>query len=177
MSIDALRRVLPPPATPVEVQVPRDGWEAVERSLGTALPEDYKLFLAIYGTGSVADFIWVSNPFSVLRPWFPWLSAALWAEHATAEGRGGRSPSFPLFPAPNGLLPWGHTDNGNKLFWVTEGAPADWVVLVTSPRGGTEDLVLASMSQFLTDICSGEYRCPEFPDDLVADEDFRPLSA
>jgi hypothetical protein len=176
MSLEALRALLAKPASPIEADAPAGGWEAVERCLGVALPADYKAFLAEYGTGSVAGFFWVQNPFSLVRPWFPWLSSALSAQAVVRASSGGKSTSFPLFPEANGVLPFGHTDNGDLLGWITEGDPDEWAVLVASPRAGTEDLVMSSMSQLLADLLSGAYRCPLFPDDVARDRSFRPLA-
>ena len=37
---------------------------------------------------------------------------------------------FPMWPSSGGLLPFGTTDFGDTLFWLTLGAPEDWCVVV-----------------------------------------------
>jgi len=61
--LERLRELLPPPADPVEPGRP-DGWPAVERSLGTALPGDFKAFTERYGSGTVDAFLYLFNPFT-----------------------------------------------------------------------------------------------------------------
>ncbi|GGE27443.1 hypothetical protein GCM10011571_32090 [Marinithermofilum abyssi] len=114
-----------PPATPTFGG--QRTFEDIEKQLGTPLPTDYKEFISIYGTGSIEHFIWVLNPFvdnehlnliseksdildayTVLKNEFP--------HHFKHE----------VYPNKNGLLPWGITDNGDELFWLTDGTPDHW---------------------------------------------------
>src|SRR5215216_143821 len=61
--LERLRELLPPPADPVEPGRP-DGWAAVEATLGTRLPADFKAFTERYGSGTVDDFLYLFNPFA-----------------------------------------------------------------------------------------------------------------
>jgi len=61
--LERLRQLLPPPAEPVEPGRP-DGWAAVEGTLGTRLPTDFKAFTELYGSGTVDDFLYLFNPFA-----------------------------------------------------------------------------------------------------------------
>ncbi len=62
-----LIRLLPPPAAPDDNH---GDWQAVEAELGTPLPDDYKAFIELFGTGRNpqrrvgATSLWVLNPFS-----------------------------------------------------------------------------------------------------------------
>ena len=38
-------------------------WDALPAGLGKRLPNVYKEFVSIYGTGSIGGFLWVLNPF------------------------------------------------------------------------------------------------------------------
>jgi hypothetical protein len=49
-AIRKLTKILPPPSQPVEAS---GDWDEVERTLGTALPDDYKEFISLYGTGFI----------------------------------------------------------------------------------------------------------------------------
>jgi hypothetical protein len=41
-----------------------------------------------------------------------------------------------LFPEEGGLLPWGVTDNGDILNWITSDNPEKWSILVYDGRSG-----------------------------------------
>ena len=60
---EALTRLMPPPDEPLDPGEP-DAWPAIERQLGLRLPSDYKALISTYGSGAIADFINVFNPFS-----------------------------------------------------------------------------------------------------------------
>jgi hypothetical protein len=61
--LERLRRLLQPPADPVEPGRP-GGWAEVEAALGTGLPRDFKAFTEVYGSGTVDDFLYLFNPFT-----------------------------------------------------------------------------------------------------------------
>ena len=63
MTLERLRAIVPPPEAPVEAGS-EDGWPKVEAALGTALPDDYKRFTQLYGSGKFDDFLWLFNPFT-----------------------------------------------------------------------------------------------------------------
>ena len=161
MSIDKLTAVLPPPADPAENS---GDWAAVEKELGTALPRDYKDYIAAYGTGSINGFIWPYNPFTSNRHLRLQDQA-----RAELEGLRGTREKFPdlwpiaLFPEKGGFLPWGKTDNGDALHWVTEGAPDQWTVVVTPARDPEFDLHPYDMTEFLARILTRDARCSVFP--------------
>jgi hypothetical protein len=161
MSIDKLTTVLPPPANPVEN---RGDWAAVEKGLGTPLPRDYKDYIATYGTGSINDFISPCNPFSSNK------NLSLQREiREQLEGLRGTREKFPdlwpipLFPEEGGFLPWGKTDNGDVLHWVTEGAPDEWTVAVTAARDPEFEVHPFDMTEFLAKILTREIVCAVFP--------------
>jgi hypothetical protein len=76
--VDDLIDLAPPPEWRIDAGSP-GAWDAVERALGTALPDDYKL---------------ITNP------------------------------------EPGGLLPLGGDLNGGHAFWLTEGAPEAWPLVI-----------------------------------------------
>lgn len=71
---------------------------------------------------------------------------------------------YALFPEPGGLLVWGVTDNGDEFYWLTEGAPDDWTVVVSSRHewwsydGGALSL--------LGGLLRREIHCPGLPDEF-----------
>ena len=127
MSIDALLAIMPPPPTPLGAI---GEWEKVEEKIGSELPADYKDFVRLYGSGRINNFIWVFSPFSerINLNLFEQVERQLSALRAViAEGE--KCP-YELFPASGGLLPFGLTDNGDVLHWLTLGSANNWVVVV-----------------------------------------------
>ena len=75
-----------------------------------------------------------------------------------------------LFPEPGGLHPWAGTDNGDRLYWRTEGNPDSWSVVVWESRGPQYEDYALTMSGFLVAWLQGDVRIPMFPP-----EDWHPL--
>lgn len=90
-------------------------WSQVETTLGVTLPGDYKAFVGAYGGGLVDDHLTVCGPADLL-------------EHNSYAQECLRLDSA----APDDLISWGHTGNGDFLFWhVKPGtAPDDWPVVL-----------------------------------------------
>lgn len=154
MSIDALVAVLPPPDGVLPVTASR--WDAVERQVGTALPPDYKAFIDRYGLGRIAEFLSVFTPFSD-NP------HANLLEQAKGQLSARRELSlildepltFDLYPVSGGLLPFGGTDNGDVLFWLTQGKPEQWCVVVGDSRTLEHETHPTSVTIFLVDYLTG----------------------
>jgi hypothetical protein len=51
--------------------------------------------------------------------------------------------------------PWGRDENGNHYYWLTEGVPAEWVVVQNSARGTGCAQHECSMTEFLVGILEG----------------------
>ena len=131
--LDALVRLMPPPAEPREPGDP-ESWPQVELRLGRRLPSDYKAFIATYGSGRVGEFVNIANPFSDtphLRD-LPDEMLQIYREIREYE-----HIPFPIHPEPGGLIPWGDTDNGDVMFWVADppDEPAQWSIAVSEVRG------------------------------------------
>ncbi len=130
MSLERLTTILPPPARPLNTGTP-DEWAAAERALGFALPTDYKQFTDVYGTGVVADFIVVLNPFVPLSTDNLVRGADTWLEFLRlARKRNRKAVPYPLYPEPEGLFPWGTTDKEQTLLWHRVGQPDHWATVV-----------------------------------------------
>src|SRR5687767_3998095 len=61
MSIHQLRSLVKPPKCSVEVPSESD-WRRSESQLGIEFPEDYRQYIATYGSGLLAKWIRVTNP-------------------------------------------------------------------------------------------------------------------
>lgn len=129
MTIEALMKVVPPPAVPEEGY---DGpWEQIEKGLGSALPQDYKDLVRIYGGGTFFGFARVHLP-KCNGPLFRLGPNLLTVRRAFAGLH--RSEHPPLWPDPGGLILFGMTDYGDYFFWRPEGPPEDWKVVATWRR-------------------------------------------
>ncbi|HYT25883.1 MAG TPA: SMI1/KNR4 family protein [Actinomycetota bacterium] len=165
--LEQLRLLLPPPSDPVEPGRP-EGWGQVEAALGTELPDDFKAFTELYGSGKVDDFLYLFNPFAGGEDG-NLLSEKDRVLAAYAETRAkfpGRLP-LPPYPEPGGVLPLGRTDNGDELFWVTRGAPRDWPVALLESRAASQEVHRMPVTGFLAALAAGELATRVLPDDVV----------
>ncbi|MDB5434017.1 MAG: hypothetical protein JWR47_274 [Phenylobacterium sp.] len=172
MTIETLIAAIPPPAEPAGVFL--GPWEPVEAEIGTALPRDYKDLVRVYGSGYYMEF------FGIDVPRCPNLNIRL--EHqvrlVSETFLYGDDVSYPLWPAPGGLLSFGGTDNGDSLFWLTRGAPADWGVVVWDRADLDFELFDCGLTSFLAGLATGEILPKAFPEDLLpSDCLFKPTPA
>lgn len=173
-SLEALFSVVSPPENPMRPDSPID-WAGVEEALGTPLPSDYKEFVHTYGVGGFHY-----GSFTFLYPYVPFagpLDFAVWAERVLAGYRQLHSEWPEIFPIPaysepGGLLPWGRTDNGQDLYWVTQGQPDEWTVAVVDHDVETFSL---PMTGFLAGWISGTLQPRFLPDLPLESIVFRPL--
>ena len=140
----------PPPPRPVYPGA-ADGWAAVERELGTPLPDDYKWFINNYGSGDLCDLLVVLNPFSPPGRMNLVSEASPTLERYRFGGPFNRS--FPCFPAVGGLLPVAQDTSGGDLFWLTCGQPDEWQ-LVLYDYDDTEQYPMG-LVKFLAEWTSG----------------------
>lgn len=176
MAIDELIAVMTTPDVPFEAPS-TDGWASVEARLGTSLPEDYKKFINLYGSGKIANFLWIFNPFSSnenlnLERQVELQSAVL----GELEEYGEKNP-YKSFPAPGGVLPFGITDNGDVVFWRTEGETSRWSVAVNESRAPEWEIFDLSMSQFLAALLAKKITCKIFPKNFPGAHPFFESSA
>lgn len=162
---------LPIPAEPRDTEV---DWSAVRASLGTDLPDDYKAFVARYGTGSVCDFLWVLTP-AAANPHLNLLVRGAAVLQALRECRAdlqtlGASVPYVAFPSLGGLLPWAITDNGDTCFWRTGDAdPNRWTVVVNDGRGSMWDRFGGTMTELLEALLTRRY-----VSEILTDDEFPP---
>jgi hypothetical protein len=174
MTIDTLIKVLPPPAEPY--QAFSGPWEPVEAELGLVLPQDYKDFVRLYASGYFMEFIGVyvprsKNPHTRLEYNVPVVCRSLSSLTFLQE------PPYPFWPTPGGLLPFGGTDDGDDLFWLTREAPEEWKVVVLDRGGDRFETLDCDLTDFLAGLITGEILPKEFPDLLPCDRLFIPDSS
>lgn len=172
MSFIELLAVATPPVNRAAAEVYE--WLDVERRIGTPLPSDYKAFIDRYGLGKLGDFIVVFTP-SDQSPHVN-LGIQIRQKLDTLKqlaSEWGEELPYPLYPAPGGLLPFGATDNGDVLYWLTSGSPDRWTVVVNEARGPDYDHHYCSMTTFLAEVISGQRRCRIFPRSFPTEATFR----
>ena len=155
MSIQELKKLVPPPDRPSEVGS-LEAWREIERKIGLVLPSDYRDFIFTYGSGLFAQFYRVCNPFDPSE----WISLYASVERVcNSEGEIKRKfpdqVPYPIYPQEAGILPWGNDENGNEYFWLTQGAPDTWLVLSDEVRGEGFREYGCSITEFLTKVLIG----------------------
>ena len=165
--LERLRQLLPPPADPVEPGRP-DGWAGVEGALGTGLPGDFKAFTELYGSGTVDDFLYLYNPFTQGPD-----GNLLVEKDRVLEGYRQTRARFPerlplpAFPDPGGVLPLGRTDNGDELYWVTQGDPEGWPVALLESRAARQEVHPMPVTGFLAALAANQLTSRVLPEDLL----------
>lgn len=161
MTIENLIRAA---ASPPEPGDPFIGpWEVVEAELGTALPPDYKELVRRYGYGYWLEFIGIDVP----RCRNPNMRLEEQVRLECDVIRKVGLIEHPLWPEPGGLMPFGGTDNGDTLAWVTRGAPEEWrVAVLPDDTWGEVELLDCDVTDFLAGLATGSLRPKGLPDDL-----------
>jgi hypothetical protein len=90
---------------------------------------------------------------------------SLW--RSTRAEFGKKECPYPLYPEPNGLIPWGHIDTGSEMFWQTTGDPDQWKVVVNESGGPEFEQFQESMSGFLVNLFTGKIKSEVLPTSLM----------
>lgn len=172
-SLDLLKMIAPPPASPRETGT-EQGWAETERILGLALPQDYKRLIAAYATGSFDDFLWVLNPFAGNRflNLMERRDMTLDAYESAWQLAPGQR-SFLAHLRAGDLLAWGITDNGDEMYWRTGGVPDGWPTVLNESRGPLCEVHELPATGFLVRLLSGEVQTEVFPADFLEERERR----
>lgn len=155
--LNKLRQLVPPPKKPYE-NGPEDVRAKVEKQLKTGLPDDLFKFCATYGSGEFrlpqhSNVVRVHNPFS--GGYISQLKQdhEMYRDLRRDEGK----DFFPykVYPAKSGLLLWGSGENQRAFFWLTDGEPNSWPVVLMTPEDKFVRLE-TTMTQFLVDLFEGQ---------------------
>lgn len=149
MTLNRLTRIVPPPAAPFE---PFTGpWEPIEAHLGTELPQDYKDIVRLYGRGQFMGLLYVNLPGR------PDLRGTLEGELALAGEMVNYGVPVPyrVWPQPGGLLNVGLTEFNDRIFWLTEGAPSDWRIVVWDRALQQLETFDCGLTEFLAGLAAG----------------------
>lgn len=133
-------------------------------------PESFPDLLAAYGCGWFDGFLCILSP--VARN--PLLNLFDVLENRTQSLAGcqalGLPVPFPIFPKPDGLIPWGYSNNGDTLYWRTL-SPEECHTVVQSPDLEWIEFNLPPID-FLCDLLDAKITIPFFPDDFPCSEHF-----
>jgi SMI1-KNR4 cell-wall len=161
MTITLLSKIMPSPTNPIDA----DGsWVHVEEVLGVKLPDDFKDFIRVYGSGTINHFISVLSPFSK-RPTLNLLDQSKRQLDVLRELHDdfGEKNQYALYPAPGGLLPVAMTDNGDVIHWLTSGGPADWTIVVNESRSADYQRFGCNLTTFLEGVLNRTMVSRAFP--------------
>ena len=147
MNIAELISILPPPANPHCNHISADEWGAIEKKIELTLPNSFKSYISIYGTGIVGDYICIFNPLSTnpKTNFFHNLEMIIRAETETGD-------LTPLYPSNPGLVPFATTYDGHTFFWHTSGIPDDWPIVIKEVRSKNTEEYQMNIVEFLVGI-------------------------
>ncbi len=169
MAYKELISLLPPP-----VEVFNGGsveeWRRFQDYLGILLPTDYRKFVTTYGSGTIDNFLWVLNPFTRNDNLNLFLQTKVICEaYVTSKKKFPEDFPHEVYPKQGGLLPWAVTDNGDELYWITQGEPESWPIVIYETRSPFHVIYNISITDFIYKLVSRELTCPIFPDDFPSD--------
>ncbi|MEW6152408.1 MAG: SMI1/KNR4 family protein [Actinomycetota bacterium] len=127
MSVAAFVRLtdlVQPPDYPVRAN---GDWKRFTSVNGFPPPEDYRMLVREYGSGTFGGVI------SLIEPFDPSKSFMDLIEPRCRALRNGSGRS--VWPEPGGFLPWGVVAGGGLVGWRTDGRPNDWPTVYWSDRG------------------------------------------
>lgn len=141
-------------------------WSAIENSLGSGLPSDYKMIADLFPEGCFRMFVEV---------WLPEKRDAFIGARAEAVMDGirqieddySRNLSFPysVFPGDGGLLPCGSLRSSGHIFWIADdGNPDEWPLVLSDDGYDHWERFNGSLCNFLTELSLGEFDASEFRD-------------
>ncbi len=149
----------------------KNEWEEVEQKIGIIFPDDYKMFIDLYGEGGINNFLWILSPFSENEN-LNSIEKFTVMKEAYISMKGEFPQHFPLdfYNDKEGLFPWGITDNGDELFWNYKSNIIE--IVVYESRYAKCMRYAMSMESFLCGLLSKKIVCPVFPNDFVLEKNF-----
>ncbi len=126
--VQRLTQLVAPPQNPVAVDL-----HAFERKVGVPLPQDFAQLMQTYGPGTFDEFVSVLAPDPAIRyTMFGRTQVEREINEGLAASHGDPDYSFPypIYPDDGGLLKWGEHGGAHRLWWLTQGDPYGWPVLI-----------------------------------------------
>jgi hypothetical protein len=137
---------------------PRD-WTAVERQLGTPLPDDYKELVEIYGGGVFDETVWLLDPECPDGDYNLLDQARERAEILAELWEFEAKPIELLNDAGAQVLPWAYVEgSGAFLYWLRRPGqePSAWTVLFNEGRGPEWEHHASPCAPFLLAVLTGQ---------------------
>ncbi|EOI3557127.1 SMI1/KNR4 family protein [Cronobacter dublinensis] len=132
-------------------------------------PCDYVDFINTYGSGRIADFIVIFNPFSKdenvnFFERYNYISEDL----GYLIGSGSDYYKYKLYPDDNGIIPVGVTDNGDYIFWVVTSKEKSnqWGTAVIPSRSPVVEYFECNLVSFIEQILDKSLKASSLPDDF-----------
>ncbi len=169
MSIGDLTEFIPPPSVAA-----KPNWPLVEAQLGTELPFEYKMIVDAFGLGTFGGIMTLFTPMAERS------HLNLISHHEYVQANLHLYSGFidyPIFPDRGGLLAFGACENWEMFYWITEGKPNEWPILLNEQRGPRYDRFEVTLSEFMTGLLRQELKPSVLADDygsLVTSE-FEPI--
>ncbi|RAW96249.1 SMI1/KNR4 family protein [Photorhabdus sp. S8-52] len=153
MSIFNLKTILPPPVSPNEAGQ-KEKWPLIDNNYH--FPNDFIEFINCYGTGRIANFINIFNPFSENDNLNFFNQKDLIIEDFNYLIEDDKDYyQFSLYPNKDGLLPIGVTDNGDS-----------WKIAIIASRSPEVEYRQENLTSFLEGVLSKKIKCMSFPDNF-----------
>lgn len=165
--IQGLVEVLSPPDQPLYAS--ELDWQSVERRYGFSVPNDFREFVSLYGSGIVDGFLWVLNPFCVNPNVNFETSLYLIESYSQMKSDFPEDYPRPDFPNEGSFFPWAITDNGETISWILHGQPNEWPVSVQSVDQADEEAYACGAVDFLQRILRREVRSRILPCQFPSD--------
>lgn len=169
MSIWQLLNLVSPPQNPLET-APRKGWQEIEKRLGLQLPSDFKSLIDYYGTGVFNEQVFIFNPFAKLDylNLFEALDTCRQAEGKTrlmGDLAWSVVHPFELYPATDGLIPWGTLNNfSSTFFWKTTGPADNWETIFYDLKTGEYEVWKMPCTDLLGGLFTKDIESVLFPE-------------
>jgi hypothetical protein len=131
-----LEKLVKPPEKPIDAPKNLSDWEKFDAEF----PDDYKAIVSMYGMGAFGRFLWLKNPFTEIKH----LNFFVYKEKILTMLKELRADledyNYPIYPEPEGLLPFATTDYADILFWITKGQPSNWTIAILEARSDLLEL-------------------------------------
>jgi hypothetical protein len=121
------------------------------------LPKEIVDFGKRYGTGMFGDNVEVFNPFSSKYLQHVETFRDCYCDLKRTEGD--EFIPYAIYPQNPGLLVCGSDVNGHSMFWLTEGPPDEWPLVLMSRHDNSFERLEMSLTTFLAKVFSGAIDC------------------
>ncbi|MEV4615483.1 SMI1/KNR4 family protein [Kitasatospora sp. NPDC049258] len=151
-ALERLLRVLPPsPASAAGAALDLQGVAEAEAALGVRLPPDYLDFLAVYGAGSLDDFLLIAAPAEATGHRY---STSLMETTEAFRRAAVQSHVAEVVGDAEAYIQWGLDDGAVSYLWRVEGeSSAEWPVCVYEE--GEMTVLPYGIVEFLARACTG----------------------